>query len=253
VGLACILVAVVVETFAWEGSVILKTIGLLLLAALALWGLLKWIASSPRLMTDIDACRGRWAEARLRSCEKGIGFTGVPVEPFNTYSNLAYLAAGWILYQITRTPPSLVLALALTLLCVGSSMYHGTKTMWGARLDHAGMYAVFGALAVYGVAPLHPVIHWIMAGVALGGGVGFAFVVPGDLNARMGLLLGLMSIRAFLLGTPYLAAVSLGLFVLAFGAWLLDKRGKLLGRFGHAIWHILTAGAITTMFSALTE
>ena len=232
---------------------ILKTIGLLLVAALALWGLLKWIASTPSLMTDIDACRGHWAEARLKGCEKGIGFTGVPVEPFNTYSNLAYLAAGWILYQITGTPTSLVLALALTLLCVGSATYHGTKTMWGARLDHAGMYAVFGALAVYGVAPLHPSIHYVMAGVAVAGGVGFAFVVPGDLNARMGLLLGLMSIRAFLLGTPHLAGISLGLFVLAFGAWLLDKKTLLLARFGHAIWHALTAGAITTMFSALKE
>jgi hypothetical protein len=232
---------------------ILKTIGLLLLAALGLWGVIKWTASTPRLMTNVRACRGEWAEARLRGCEKGIGFTGVPVEPFNTYSNLAYLAAGWILFQITGTPASLVLAVTLTLLCVGSAVYHGIKTMWGARLDHAGMYAVFGALAVYGVAPLHPAIHWVMAGVALAGGVGFAFVLPGDLNARMGLLLGLMSVRAFLLGTPRLAELSLVLFALAFAAWFFDKRGKLLGRFGHAIWHALTAGAITTMFSALTE
>ena len=232
---------------------ILKTIGLLLLTALGLWGLLKWIASRPNLLAGTMPCHGRWAEARLAGCELGIEHTGVPVEPFNTYSNLAYLAAGWILHQITLRPTSLVLALTLTLLCLGSAFYHGTKTKWGGRLDHAGMYAVFGALAVYGVAPFHPAIHWVMAGVALAAAIGFAFVSPGDLNARMGLLLGLMSVRAFLLGTPRLAGLSLGLFVGAFAVWLLDKHTTIMSRYGHAIWHALTAGAITTMFSALTE
>jgi hypothetical protein len=103
------------------------------------------------------------------------------------------------------------------------------------------------------MAPEHPAIHYIMGGGAVVLGAGFAFVAPGDINARTGLLLSLMSIRAFLLGTPYLAGVSLGLFVVAFGAWLLDKYTVLLNRFGHAIWHCLTAAAITTMFSALTE
>ena len=232
---------------------ILRTIALLLLAGLALWGLLKWIATRPNLMAGTWPCHGKWAEARIAGCEQGIEHTGVPVEPFNTYSNLAYLAAGWILHQITSQPTSLVLALALTLLCVGSALYHGTKTKWGGRLDHAGMYAVFGALAVYGVAPFHPAIHWVMAGVALAAAIGFAFVSPGDLNARMGLLLGLMSIRAFLLGTPRLALLSVVLFVVAFAVWLFDKKSTILSRFGHAIWHALTAAAITTMFSALTE
>lgn len=232
---------------------ILETIILLLLAALVVWGVIGWIASTPTLMIDVKACRGDWAEARLRGCEHGVGFTGIPVEPFNTYSNLAYLAAGWIYYQLSSRPAVLVLALALTLLWLGSSIYHGTKTMWGARLDHAGMYAVFGALAVYCLAPEHPAIHYVMAGAALAMGIGFAFVVPGDLNSRMGLLLGLMSIRAFLLGTPRLAGVSLGLFAVAFVAWVLDKRTTYLARFGHAIWHVFTAAAITTMFSALTD
>ncbi|HEY9507254.1 MAG TPA: hypothetical protein VIQ27_14870 [Gemmatimonadales bacterium] len=232
---------------------VLKTIGLLLLAALGMWGLIKWIAATPWLMTDVKACRGDWAEARLRGCEQGIGFTGIPVEPLNTFSNLAYLAAGWILFQRQGTPATLVLALAMTILWVGSSIYHGTKTMWGARLDHAGMYSVFGVLAVYCLAPDHAAIHNVMIGAGLAMGIGFSFIVPGDLNSRMGLLLGLMSLRAFLLGTPLVAGISLGLFAVAFVSWLLDKRTTVLSRFGHAIWHAFTAAAITTMFSALTR
>jgi hypothetical protein len=231
---------------------VLETLGLVVVVALALWGVLKWVAATPGLMTNVKACRGGWAEARLRGCELGIGHTGIPVEPFNTFSNVAYLAAGWVLYRLLHTPAALVLALAMTLLCVGSSMYHGTKSMWGARLDHAGMYAVFGALVIYCIAPEHPAIQYIMAGGALAMAIGFSFVVPGDLNARMGLLLGLMAIRGFLLGTPRLAGWSIGFFAVAFAAWLLDKHTTKLSHFGHAIWHIFTAAAMTTMFSALT-
>ena len=231
---------------------VLETVGLLGVAGLLLWGALKWIAATPSLLTNVKACRGRWAEARIRGCERGIAFTGIPVEPFNAFSNLAYLAAGWLLFHFLRSPASLVLAATMTLLCVGSTLYHGTKTMWGARLDHAGMYAGFGALAIYCLAPGHPAIPYVMAGGALVLAIGFALVVPGDLNARMGLLLALMSVRAFLLGTPRLAGLSLGLFIIAFAAWILDQRTTVLSRFGHAIWHAFTAAAMTTMFAALT-
>jgi len=231
---------------------VLETVGLLAVAGLLLWGALRWIAVRPRLLTNVKACRGQWAEARIRRCERGIEVTGIPVEPFNAFSNLSYLAAGWLLSRYVPGPASLIVAATMTLLCVGSTMYHGTKTMWGARLDHAGMYATFGALAIYCLAPEHLVIPYVMAGGALVLAIGFAFVAPGDLNTRMGLLLALMAIRAFLLGTPRLAGLSLGLFTVAFVAWILDQRTTVLSRFGHAIWHVLTALAMTTMFAALT-
>ena len=231
----------------------LMILGLLAIGALALWGLLRWIAATPRLMTDAKACRGEWAEARIRQCEKGIAFTGIPVEPLNTYSNLAYLGSGWALHGVLGGLPSLIFAAAMTLLFLGSSMYHGTKTMWGFRLDHAGMYAVFGSLALYGIAPDHPATPWMMLGGALVLAVGFAFVSPGDLNARTGLLLALMSVRGFLLGTPRLAGLSLGIFLFAFGAWNVDKKTRILSRYGHAIWHVCTGAAIPIMFAALTR
>ena len=231
---------------------IAATIALAAGGAVVLWIALKSIARMPVLLTDVKPCRGNWAEARLRGCERGLAHTGIPVEPFNAVSNVAYLVAGWVTYQLSGDRPSLVFAAAMALLCIGSTLYHGTKALWAARLDHAGMYAVFAALAVYGIAPLHPAIPTIMAVAAAVAAIGFAFVFPGDLNARMGLLLLLMAIRAFLLGSPRLAVLGLGLFALAFGAWTLDIRSTFLGRFGHAIWHLLTAGAMAAMFLGLT-
>jgi hypothetical protein len=90
-----------------------------------------------------------------------------------------------------------------------------------------------------------------MLGGAMAFALGFAMVLPGDLSARMGLLLALMSIRGFMLGRTLLSALSLGIFAVAFTAWVVDKRTTVLGRFGHLIWHLCTAAAIALMFAAV--
>ena len=226
---------------------------ILLVAGLAIWVALRLIAATPALLKDVKACRGNWAEARLRHCEGGLAATGIPVEPFNTFSNLAYFAAALVVVRTFGTMPAAVLAASLGLLGVGSAMYHGTKTKWGARLDHAGMYAVFGSLAIYCVMPPHPWAPYVMLGGAAAFAIGFALVAPGDLNARMGLLLGLVSIRGFLLGQTRLSLIGLGLFVVAFMVWYVDQRRTVLGPFGHAIWHVCTAAAIAVMFAAVAS
>jgi len=231
---------------------LLPLLASLLGVGFAIWGILRLVAGIPALLADVKPCRGDWAEARLRHCEGGLAVTGIPVEPFNTFSNLAYFAAAWIVYSTFGNLPAAVLAASLTLLGAGSAMYHGTKAMWGARLDHAGMYAVFGCLAIYCVAPAHPAMPYVMLAGAAVFAIGFALVAPGDLNARMGILLALMSIRGFLLSHTLLSAVSLGLFAVAFAAWLLDQRTTVLSRFGHALWHVFTAAAIAVMFAAVS-
>lgn len=230
---------------------LLQIVVLLVLGGVVIWGILRWIAGTPSLLTDVKACRGNWAEARLRHCEGELAVTGIPVEPFNTFSNLAYIAAAWVVWQTFPGLPAVVLAASLVLLGIGSSMYHGTKAMWAAKMDHAGMYAVFGSLAIYCVAPADPAMPYVMLAGAAAFAIGFAFVAPGDLNARMGLLLALLSIRGFLIGRILLSGLSLGFFALAFAAWQLDKRTTLLSRFGHAIWHLFTAIAIVLMFAAI--
>jgi predicted membrane channel-forming protein YqfA (hemolysin III family) len=234
------------------GNMIQQTIILVVIAALAMWGVLKWIAKTPSLLTNVKACRGNWAEARIRKCDQGIGVTGIPVEPINAFTNPAYLAAGWVTFRVIEGAPSWIFLGAMTLLFLGSTLYHGTKAMWAARLDHAGMYAVFAALAYYAMAPQHTAIVYVMAVAAIAAAVAFGFVFPGNLSLRMALLLTLVSVRAFLLGSPELAGLSLGLMAVAMGAWLVDSKSLVLGRWGHGIWHVATAVALAAMFMAVT-
>jgi hypothetical protein len=200
----------------------------------------------------VDPCRGGWAEARLRGCHKGLAFTGIPVEPLNTLSAAAYLAAGWVTFRLLHSPAAIAFTAAMAFLSVGAALYHGTKALWASSLDHAGMYGVFAALACYALVPGHPGVVWFMAAFAVAWAAAFVFLFPGNLNGRMALLLTLVSARGFLEGTWTLALVSLVLMTLAGAAWMVDQRSRKLGRFGHALWHLLTAGALATMFLAMT-
>ena len=111
------------------------------------------------------------------------------------------------------------------------------------------MYAVFGALAVYALAPEHPLIWVAMTIAFLAAAICFAWLAPGDLNARMGILVSLVALRGFFVGSPGLALLALGLFSVAYLAWTFDRH---LGRWGHATWHLFTAAAIVVDFQAIT-
>lgn len=187
--------------------------------------------------------RGGWREERvLRRC-------AFPLAPRNTWSNVAYIVAGaWVLLFRT-TLNDIAMALALILLGCGSAAYHGWKTIPTHRLDLAGMYAVFGALAIHGIVPE---VTWAALPMALiGAGLAWrwAWAWKGmGLEEQMGLLLVVASLRPLILGPRGLILAGWALFVLAMGAWQLDRRTTRLGLWGHAIWHILTAAAITLLY-----
>lgn len=208
------------------------------------------IERSARLMADFKPCRGDWWEAHLRGCEQWT--RRLPVEPINSYTNLAYLATGWITFRLVGSPPAAWFALAMAYLCVGSALYHGVKTIWAAALDHSGMYAVFAALAFYAMAPEHPHIIWPTAIGSVAVGYLLRYEFPGNLNVRMGLLLGLMLVGALFRGDTGLGLWSIGLFAAAMLVWIMDKRRILWRHWGHGLWHVLTAAAIAVMFLALT-
>ena len=230
-------------------------IGLVLLCAalvVIIVGVAFWRVD-PNRLPHVLTCSGGWAEAKLRGCDRGPTHTGFPVEPRNAYSNVSYLLAGLaVVWASGGRFSAAVLALALVSLGLGSALYHGLKTPWAVQMDRAGMYAVFAALAIYALAPVHPAIGWVMLGGAVAAAVGFAWVRPGDLNERMGLLLLVVSLRGFLLGSPLYAGLALLMFAAAFTAWTLDKnRPPKLGPWGHAIWHVGTAGAVGLMYRAV--
>ncbi|MEN8144223.1 MAG: hypothetical protein ABFS14_04665 [Gemmatimonadota bacterium] len=223
--------------------------GLLALVAFALWRAFPLIEKNPSLMVRFKPCRGEWWEAEIRGCQNWN--KNLPVEPINTYSNLAYLAAGWLAFREVGTLPAGLFALVMAYLCIGSALYHGVKTVWAAALDHSGMYAVFAALAFYAMAPLH---KWIIVPMLIGSVAAAYFLryeFQGNVSVRMGIFLSLVLVGAVFRGDTWLGIGSIVLFLVAYGIWHMGKRRIFWGRWGHGLWHLLTAAAIALMFVAL--
>jgi hypothetical protein len=204
----------------------------------------SWLADTADC--DRRIARGQWGEDRLRnSCRW-------PVGPWNTASNLAYVVAGAVVYWQRPGAAAAVMALALVALGLGSAAYHAWKTLWANRLDHIGMYLVFGALPMYAMAPDHPATPWLMATTGIGLVVLFIYVSPQvSMDIQMALLFWFSGLPALLLGDTLLAATGIGCFVVSYAAWHLDRRPTpALGRYGHAVWHLGTAAGIPLLFLA---
>jgi hypothetical protein len=189
--------------------------------------------------------RGGWGEDRaLARC-------AFPIGPRNTASNAAYPMAGLALYLRYPTPETAAFAVCLLALGLGSAAYHGWKTIQTNNLDWAGMYAVFVALVLHAVAPGLGWWAWLTVPTAGTFAYLFAYRLNGlGLNAHMGLFLLLAMLPPLLHGHALLALVGFGLFLLAYGCWTLDHRTRVMGLWGHALWHILTAAAIATVYAA---
>jgi predicted membrane channel-forming protein YqfA (hemolysin III family) len=220
-----------------------------------------WKSLDPAKIGQYRACKGGWWEAELNNCSAGLLL--LPQQPINTYTNVCYVAGGSFLAFELNTLPSYVFALACLYLCAGSSLYHATSTRWAGSLDVSGMYAVFSSLMVYAGSTLtsvsDPVTALVMFVVAAYTGYVLRYRFRGDTNLKIGIFL--FFIYGFLIWklirddvpdvTTYLI-VSFALFLLAFVIWMLDKKRLFpVSRWGHGIWHILTAIAISMLFFAI--
>lgn len=183
---------------------------------------------------------GWWEDAQSSRC-------AWPIAPINTWSNGAYILAGIVTFALRPTGASLVMALALLYLGVGSALYHGTKRGWASKLDYQGMYVTFGALTIYAGLPEQP-------GTPLAMGVAGALLAwqvrdPAALHLVLGLLLGIILTFTFLGGAGLWALAGLATFGLAYGVWWMDlQRTFWLPRWGHGLWHVLTALALALVF-----
>ena len=90
----------------------------------------------------------------------------------------------------------------------------------------------------------------MLAGAVLSGAI-LAWLLDGNLLARMGLLMALISVGVMTRGNAALGWYSLGFFALAMTVWLVDMKTGVLGRFGHGFWHLFTAVALAIMFAAV--
>jgi predicted membrane channel-forming protein YqfA (hemolysin III family) len=212
-----------------------------------------------KVSADYHPCRGGWHEAYLNHCEAGL--LRIPQQPVNTYTNLAYLAAGLFTHLALGTGPSLVFAVGMIYLCVGSTLYHAVSTGWAGMLDVTGIYVVFSSLAVFaaatlvggGSSPLTTGLMFLVAGLA-------AYLLSKRFRRQMNVVIGIflavtyaLSLLHMGLGGSWarwpLLIASLALFALAFLAWHLDRVQSFpLPRWGHGLWHLLTATASALLF-----
>lgn len=212
----------------------------------------------PSKISGYRPCAGGWWEAKLNNCSSGL--LKVPQQPVNTYTNVAYVAVGFFLLFKINTLPSYVLSLTLLYLCVGSALYHAMSTRWAGSLDVSGMYALFSAMTAYIICKYigldNSLVALIMFMVAVLCGYLLRYRYRGNMSLKIGIFLVLTYLFTILsmlqnnrsLVSGYLIA-SFAMFALAYLAWILDKaRNFPLKRFGHGLWHVLTAAAISVLF-----
>lgn len=233
------------------------TVGAVLFAFLVLQNFFGYLTPA-KLAGDFKPCDGDWAEADELGCAT---LTRIPQQPVNTYSNLAYLAAGLIIQFRVDTGPAFVFAVTMTYLCIGSSLYHATSTGWAGVLDVSGILTVFPAITVYAVAghfrvgnsPWTPLVMFVVGG-------GLVFVLAKRIHRYMRLVIGISLGLSYLLMLGYMWRNnawehqrfmwwSIGLFVAGFAAWELDRHRKFRPRrWGHGVWHVATAAASALIF-----
>jgi len=203
-------------------------------------------------------CLGDWHESELHNCQTGLH--SVPQQPVNTYSNLAYLAAGLFPGVLFNTPAAYVFAFTMAYLCVGSSLYHATSTRWAGMLDVTGIYTVYSALAVYAASILIGLPDWLVPGLMFVFAGLLAYLLSPRYHHKMNLII------AIFLGGTYVMAIALmwrsgqwhywpwlagsfASFGLGYIFWNMDRaRSFPLPRWGHGLWHILTAVASGLVF-----
>jgi hypothetical protein len=177
--------------------------------------------------------RGSWRE------DAEWGRCSFPIGPVNTISNIAYVLAGVVVALTSPTFAGYFCSGAFIALGIGSGLYHGLKRGWTGRLDVATMYVAFAGL--FGsVLPMTFVIS-VSIGLGLYGYFTRPWLQTHWLEQDMGILLGLALIMSIAQGAWEWAVVSVISFVVGYLAWQLDYRRLYLGRWGHGIWHVMTA------------
>ncbi|MGW5240439.1 ceramidase domain-containing protein [Monashia sp. NPDC004114] len=182
-------------------------------------------------------------------------------QPANAWSSLGFVVAGIAAILALRPPArrerTLVVLLGGSLVAVGvgSFLFHATLTLWGQFVDVLPMYAVGCVLLAGAVVRL----GWVAPrAAAFGGGallvlLGVALWVWPESRRVLfaavllpGIVLELVRARRSPTSARWLY-VGLGLLGTAYLVWVLDQTGAWCDPSGwlqgHALWHLLGAGA----------
>lgn len=188
-----------------------------------------------------------WAEELHREGKFPLGWR-------NTLSNLAYAAVGLALVVHYQDQASAVIGVGMMLLATGSGLFHAygsAKHEHARRLDWLGMMAVAGIGVGAGIVP-GSIWEPVLMGLGALVGMGMYWLNrwrSRDLWVVLALILG--SIRPALEGHGLLVLVAWGCAGLAYLCWTLDrKQAKIVGLWGHALWHVFMAAAIGALYVA---
>ena len=199
----------------------------------------RWLTEAVRVAR---VALGGWQE------DATLDRPGPPYGPRNTWSNAAYGLAGLGIYYAQPSLETGILMAFCWLLMFGSGLFHAYKTTYHNLHDHVGIYAVFGSLAAFGLGA-GPFGGEALAALMLVVGFGLAWVGTYiqrrlSLDTIVGVLLALCLIPVALADWKY-ALATLGLYGVSYVAQRLDHAHSLhTSVWGHAIWHVGSAGAI---------
>lgn len=194
--------------------------------------------------TELQNDGGWWEDQLVNRCK-------FPIGPRNTFSNLAYVAAGILVLLKSMALANIEFAAALVFLGVCSGTYHGFKTPATGKLDDAGMYAVFSSLLFYVLSPHYPLIGLFMLIASILTVMELGFHSRSSyLHPFVGLTTVLCVVYVALNDNPLIAGISLLIFGGAYIIWWMDKKKTftVAPKWGHAFWHLFTATAIYTLF-----
>lgn len=207
---------------------------------------------------------------------------GLLAQPANSLSNLGFIAVGLAIAAsadrtrrrgadrgpanpMTRTElyPSLFAGVT-ALLGPGSMALHASLTRWGGKLDVASMYLFAAWLVAYGATRARrgsALQFLLLYGVLASGLVASKVWTSLDSNATFGLVLAMAAgsdawarrARPELRRDGRFLVAAAALFGVAFAVWLPSLSGGALcdpesWLQGHALWHLLCAGAAGSIF-----
>ena len=245
----------------------------------------EWLLPAQNIWMDMVQSRASGPSSQY--CERD-HLESLIRQPSNTWSNLAYMAYGFICIGmgimdakrseaapnfVSRAPAiSLLYGLTLTYLCWGSFLFHASLTRVGQHWDMAATYAVTVLPSVILLVRL-AVPHWAQraqVGLVYGLSTVVFFMLyqfkwhmnssvfmPGFILALVVLVLAYRFGRGMFLSLPF-GLLAFGCMGLAFFIWIKDVRKEWCNPDavvqGHAIWHFLTGlSALMTYLLLRTE